>query len=197
MQPLASLAVLLAAATVTTRAGFRASMSAMRGSTDPDSDRARWTSEVIPSTRSRRRYRSPILEIRPSRSLPPLDRCNGVNPRDAANWRADGGGKRGRCNCSSPIWRAMQRQRGLLLGGLDPNEALFGWLAGQPLRTGKWVGFLLCCHAPGMACSHALADRFSLVRIGLAPLHIGLHVGWRHQPDIVAKLQSQPNSERA
>jgi len=37
-----------------------------------------------------RRYLSPILLIRPSRSLPPLDFCSGVNPNQAANCRPSG-----------------------------------------------------------------------------------------------------------
>ena len=44
---------------------------------------------VAPTTRSLRKYPSPILVIRPNRSLP-LDKfCRGTNPRKAANWRPD------------------------------------------------------------------------------------------------------------
>ena len=61
------------------------------------------------------------------------------------------------------IARPMQRQRRLLLGRLHRHEA-HGWPR------------------------HRLTDRLSIPRIRLAPLHIGLHVGWRHQPHLVAKL---------
>ena len=61
------------------------------------------------------------------------------------------------------IARPMQRQRRLLLGRLHRHEA-HGWPR------------------------HRLADRLSIPCIRLAPLHIGLHVGWRHQPHLVAKL---------
>ena len=66
-------AVLFAIATVATLVGFRASRSARRGSILPGLYFARRTSDVIPTMSSLRRYLSPILLIRPSRSLPPLD----------------------------------------------------------------------------------------------------------------------------
>ena len=66
-------AVLFAIATVATLVGFRASKSAKRGSILSGLYFARRTSEVIPTMSSLRRYLSPILVIRPSRSLPPLD----------------------------------------------------------------------------------------------------------------------------
>jgi len=46
----------------------------------------------------RRSVRSPILEVLPSLCLPPLDRCSGVSPSQAAKLRplaklCDGGAK--------------------------------------------------------------------------------------------------------
>ena len=55
-------AILLAMATVTTRTGFRASKSTMRGSTLSGFDLARRTTDVAPMTRSLRKYLSPILD---------------------------------------------------------------------------------------------------------------------------------------
>ncbi len=66
-------AVLFAIATVATRTGFRASRLANRGSIFSGLDFARLTSEVMPTMSILRRYLSPILVMRPSRSLPPLD----------------------------------------------------------------------------------------------------------------------------
>ena len=51
----ATRAVRLAAATVTRRAGLRASMADSRGSTDAGCILARRTSEVMPTTNNRRR----------------------------------------------------------------------------------------------------------------------------------------------
>ena len=42
---------------------------------------------VMPVTKRRRMYRSPIFVIRPSRSFPPLDKFRGVRPNQAANCR--------------------------------------------------------------------------------------------------------------
>jgi len=66
-------AVLFAIATVATLVGFRASRSAKRGSILPGWCFARRTSDVMLTMSNLRRYLSPILVIRPSRSLPPLD----------------------------------------------------------------------------------------------------------------------------
>ena len=79
----------LAMATVATRTGLRASSAVIRGSAVSGRCRLRRTSEVMPMTRSLRRYWSPILEIRPRRSLPPLEFCKGVSPSHAANCRPD------------------------------------------------------------------------------------------------------------
>jgi len=45
--------------------------------------------DVAPITRSVRRYRSPIFEMEPSRSFPPLEFCRGTRPSHAANCRPD------------------------------------------------------------------------------------------------------------
>src|SRR3954463_854689 len=67
------------------------------------------------------------------------------------------------------ITRPMQRQRGLLLDRLDRDEA--------HARSGD-----------------RLADRLRIAGISLAPLHIGLDVGRRHQPHLVTETdQLSPN----
>ena len=80
-------AVLLATATVTSRAGLRSSRPRTQVPVADGLLSARRTTEVAPTTRSRRRYPSPIFDIRPRRSLPPEEFCRGTRPRNAANWR--------------------------------------------------------------------------------------------------------------
>ena len=72
------------------------------------------------------------------------------------------------------ITRPMQRQRGLLLDRLDRYEA-HG-------RSGD-----------------RLADRLRIPGISLAPLHVGLDVGRRHQPHLVTETDqlSRPMMARA
>src|SRR4030095_16947359 len=82
-------AALLASATVATRAGLRDSRSASQRSTDLGLRFARLMSEVMPTISSLRRYLSPIFDILPSRSLPPLECWSGVRPSQAANCRPD------------------------------------------------------------------------------------------------------------
>src|SRR5271170_6984061 len=76
-------------ATVATRTGFRARSEAKCGVALSGLLRNWRTSAVAPMTSSRRRYLSPILLIRPRRSLPPLEFWSGVRPSQAANWRPD------------------------------------------------------------------------------------------------------------
>ena len=51
-----------------------------------------------------------------------------------------------------------------------------------------------CCsadfiaHEPHGGTRHRLADRLRVPSISLAALHIGLHVGWWHQPHVMAEL---------
>lgn len=78
-------AILFAMATLATRAGLRASNAIRCGSVVSGLCLARRINEVAPITRSFLRYRSPILVMRPSRSLPPLEFCDGVSPSQAAN----------------------------------------------------------------------------------------------------------------
>ena len=80
-------AVLLAMATVATRAGLRSSKDVSHLLARSGWDRVCRTSDVIPTTSNDRRYWSPILVIRPSFSLPPLDLFAGVKPSQAANSR--------------------------------------------------------------------------------------------------------------
>ena len=82
-------AVLLANATATSLNGFLASMAVaqFRGA---ELRILGWrNTAVAPVTNRLRRYRSPIFDIRPSRSFPPLDDCRGTRPRKAANSRPD------------------------------------------------------------------------------------------------------------
>ena len=67
------LAILLANATVTSILGFRASICASHGLAREPSRAAALAAELAPRISSRRRLRSPIFEMRPSRSLPPLE----------------------------------------------------------------------------------------------------------------------------
>jgi len=57
----------------------------------------------------------------------------------------------------------VQRQRRLLLGRLDRDISHRG-------------------------TRHRLADRFGIARIALPTLDVRLHIGWRHQTHLVAKL---------
>ena len=72
--------VLFAIATVATLVGFRASRSARRGSIVAGLYFARRTSEVVPTMSSLRRYLSPILVIRPKRSLPDAPAMKRIHP---------------------------------------------------------------------------------------------------------------------
>lgn len=80
-------AVLLAIAIAATLLGLRDRMSANHGSNFSGSNRIERIREVMPRTSNRRMYWSPILEICPSRSFPPLDLLSGVSPNQAANSR--------------------------------------------------------------------------------------------------------------
>src|SRR5215469_5396227 len=80
-------AVLLASATITSIRGLRASI---RASQDPDGVPyliALRTTELAPMISRRRSVRSPIFEVAPSFCLPPLERCDGVSPTQAAKSR--------------------------------------------------------------------------------------------------------------
>lgn len=81
-------AALLAIATVARPVGLRLSTSLTQGSALSGFRMAAPTRDVIPMTKSFRRYWSPIVAIRQRRSLPPLDVLSGVNPIQAAESRA-------------------------------------------------------------------------------------------------------------
>src|SRR4051794_23400386 len=80
-------AILLARATVTSIRGLRASI---RASHEPFAA-PRWlaqrTTALAPRMSRRRMVRSPIFEMAPSFRLPPVDRCSGVSPSQAAKSR--------------------------------------------------------------------------------------------------------------
>lgn len=82
-------AILFAMATLAKRTGFLASNATSRGSALSGLYLARRINDVAPTTNSILRYRSPILVMRPSRSLPPLEFCEGVSPSQAANSRPE------------------------------------------------------------------------------------------------------------
>ena len=81
-------AILLANATAATLNGRLASSAFSQGRAR-SSFRAIRRTAVAPRTSRTRSSGLPILEIPPSRSLPPLEWGFGVNPTQAAKWRAD------------------------------------------------------------------------------------------------------------
>lgn len=78
---------LFAKATATSFGGFFGSILANHEPAGAPYLLAQRTTAVAPRTRSRRRSRCPILEILPSRSLPPEEFCFGVRPIQAAKSR--------------------------------------------------------------------------------------------------------------
>jgi hypothetical protein len=80
---------LLAMAVLTTLAGRRAKSALIHPAAAEALPRACRKSVVAPSTRSRRRYRSPCLEMCPSRTLPPVPLWRGTKPIQAAKWRPE------------------------------------------------------------------------------------------------------------
>ena len=77
----------MAMATVVNRAGLRSSKLRTQAPVADVFMPARRMTEVAPTTSSLRRYPSPILQMRPRRSLPPEEFCLGTRPRNAANYR--------------------------------------------------------------------------------------------------------------
>src|SRR6516165_1641535 len=84
----ATRAILLASAMATTLNGRRARSCVSQGYVSGFC-LARRSTECAPTTRRRRRYRSPCLEIGPSFGLPPVESCRGTNPIQAAKSRPD------------------------------------------------------------------------------------------------------------
>ncbi len=80
-------AVLFAMATVATRGSLRSRKAIAHGSTRSGLTFIWFNRAVMPVTSRRLRYRSPIFEMPPKRSLPPLERLRGVRPSQAANSR--------------------------------------------------------------------------------------------------------------
>ena len=81
-------AILLASATATTLKG-RLARSAVSHDRARASLRAIRRTDVAPMTRRVRSSGLPIFEMRPDRSLPPLEWGLGANPSQAAKWRPD------------------------------------------------------------------------------------------------------------
>ncbi len=76
-------------ATLTSREALRSSRLRIQFAIRVCVSATRLRIAVAPTTRSLRKYPSPILVIRPNRPLPPDEFCRGTNPRKAANWRPD------------------------------------------------------------------------------------------------------------
>src|SRR6516164_1912304 len=81
-------AILLASATATTLNGRRARSCVSHGYF-LGCWRARRRTACAPTTRMRRKYRSPCLEIGPSFCLPPVESCRGTSPIQAAKSRPE------------------------------------------------------------------------------------------------------------
>src|SRR5919206_3191214 len=80
-------AILFASATVASRTGRRASSPRVHAPAALSHCPARYTVDVAPSTSRVRISRSPVFVIRPRRVLPPVERCRGTSPSQAAKWR--------------------------------------------------------------------------------------------------------------
>ena len=82
-------AVLFATATVTTRLGLRSISDLNHAPVTDALSAARRMTDVNPITSSFLRWPSPILEMRPRRSLPPEEFWRGTSPKKAANSRPE------------------------------------------------------------------------------------------------------------
>ena len=80
-------ASLLASATVTRRAGLRASSAKIQSRNAPLRLPTPWSSEVAESTSSFLMYRFLCLVMAPSAGLPPVEFCRGTRPSQAAKSR--------------------------------------------------------------------------------------------------------------
>jgi hypothetical protein len=77
----------LASATATSIFGLRASIRASYEPSGAPLRAARRTAATAPMISNLRMSRRPIFDVRPSRSLPPLECCLGVRPTQAAKSR--------------------------------------------------------------------------------------------------------------
>ena len=82
-------AFLLATATMTSIGGLRASIRPSHESAGTPLRLAQRTTALAAMMSRRRSVRSPIREVRPRRSLPPVERCTGVSPTQAAKSRPE------------------------------------------------------------------------------------------------------------
>lgn len=80
-------AVLFAKATAVKSGGFLATMRASQEPSGAPLRKAHLTTATAPQIKSRRRSRWPILDVAPSRVLPPDDFCLGVSPSQTAKSR--------------------------------------------------------------------------------------------------------------
>lgn len=148
-------AILLAMATLATRAGLRASKARRRGSAASGLCRARRIREVAPITRSFLRYRSPILVMRPSRSFPPLEFCDGVRPSQAANSRPER-------NCAGLATDAASAvaPTGLITGMVDSmgGRRYASKPTAAPYSVGGWSSFVVILLKQVVAIPFALGN---------------------------------------
>jgi hypothetical protein len=79
---------LLAKATATSIRGLRVSMRCNHDPAGAPFRAAQPTTALAPMISRRRIVRSPLCEVPPSLCLPPVDRCTGVRPSQAAKSRA-------------------------------------------------------------------------------------------------------------
>ena len=82
-------AFLFATATMTSIGGLRASIWPSHESAGTPLRSAQRTTALAAMMSRRRSVRSPMREVRPRRSLPPVERCTGVSPTQAAKSRPE------------------------------------------------------------------------------------------------------------
>jgi hypothetical protein len=80
-------AILLASAIATSISGLRSNIRLSHKPAIPFR-LAHWTTDMAPMISNRRISRCPIFDVRPSRSLPPLECCRGTRPSQAAKSRS-------------------------------------------------------------------------------------------------------------
>jgi len=115
-------AILLAKATATSLRGRRLSNSRSHKEAFGQPGLACWITAMAPSTSNCRRRSSPARLMPPSRCLPPVERCCGTRPSQAAKWRPD------------LNWPGSTRSaRFSALTGPMPGIAASRWLSGSAL----------------------------------------------------------------
>src|SRR5215472_16205793 len=202
-------ALLLANATVATLTGRRANSPASQGSPAMGRRLRHPTTALAPWIISRRMYPSPRFEIRPRRSLPPLDRCCGTSPSHAANCRPD------------LNWVASPTVATIALAVIGPTPGIVASrrvtsfarcqaisspsttatraatsdqkVAGSVEQENGLLVGALDRHEPHSRPLHRFADRFGIRRVVLLALDVGPHELRRHEPNLVTERSHAPN----